>query len=101
MREMSVGEISITPTVGDSFAGITLLQTTDSAGNRFGAELSSEAIPVDVGGEVRVLEDLDQDLAIGLSYESQSAILGHGMMYIQCLPSQVMPGILLDWSLSS
>jgi hypothetical protein len=96
MREMSIQDISITPIVGDSSARITLLQSTDGAGNRFGAELSSETIPVDVGGEVGVFEDLDQDLAIGLSYGSKSATLGHGMMNIQCLPSQVIPGILLD-----
>jgi hypothetical protein len=96
MREMSVQVISVTPTVGNSSVEITLLQSTDGAGDRFSAELGSETIPVNVGGEVRVLEDLDQDLAISLSCGAKLATLVDGMMYIQCLPSQVIPGILLD-----
>jgi hypothetical protein len=96
MREMSVQDVSITLTVGNGSAGITLLQSTDGAGNRVGAEPGSETIPINVGRTVRVFKDLDQDLAISLSFGTKSVTLEYGMMCIQCLPSQVIPGILLD-----
>lgn len=69
----------------DAKTGQVLLQRSDRAGCSLSGDLSSKIVPVDVCSHASILQDRQEDLAVGLSCKSLATQSGRCVLEVCCL----------------
>lgn len=69
----------------DAKTGQVLLQRSDRAGCSLSGDLSSKIVPVDVCSHASILQDRQEDLAVGLSCKFLATQSGRCVLEVCCL----------------